>query len=106
MGDVRGKPALAVLRGNKLGDLRLERVGHFVERGCPGAELIRRTGRQPGLEAPAGHQPGGLARPGDGLKRPSDERVSDQRRKQYYAEPGSSEGVAQLAQVALHGRLI
>ncbi len=48
--DVRGEPALAVLRGNQFRDLRLERVGHLVERCCPGAELIRRASGQPGLK--------------------------------------------------------
>jgi hypothetical protein len=49
---VGGEAPFARLRFREGADLLLERLGHLVERGRPGTELIVACDRKPGLEEP------------------------------------------------------
>ncbi len=100
---VRGEAPFARLRLREGTDLLLERLGHLVERGRPGAELVVGVDRKPGLEEPLREGVGSLARLRDRAENaPGDERAGGRGEHDDEAPP-RQEDRSQLREVVVEG---
>jgi hypothetical protein len=103
--DVGGEPPLARLGLRQRGDLRLQGLGHLVERRRPRAELVLGLDRKPRLQEPLGHRACGVAGLADRLQGPAGQHPPHQTGHQDDQQPAQPEHQGELAKVASGGGL-
>jgi hypothetical protein len=103
VGDVRDEAPVAGLGGQEPLDRRLQRVGHPVELGGPGAEFVARRGRDSRVQLPAGDPRGGPARGVDRTQDPARDRPGGGERHPDQHERANEQRDSELGQGAVDG---
>ena len=102
---VGGEAALARLCLREGTDLLLERLGHLVERRCPGAELVVGLDRKPSLEQTLRERVRRRARLPDGAEDPPGDERAGGRREHDHDAPPHQENRPELREVVAQGLL-
>ena len=100
--DVGHEAPLASLGCPQLGDGRLQRGGHAIERGRPATELVARLDIESRRQVAGRHPLRGVSRAPDGIEQPSRQGPGDDRRDQDQDQAAHDKGLTEALDRALH----